>query len=95
LGLLHEHQQPAAGIQWNRAVIVADASAWWGWTEAVVDQNIIDQVSETYTKHTEFDPNSIMIYPIDPRWTLDGYGISHNLVLSDLDRAFLGKIYPF
>ena len=95
LGLIHEHQQPASGIRWNREAILADVSGPpHEWTAEDVDFNIIQGFTERDSNYTEFDPDSIMIYPIPATWTLDGYSVAANTTLSAVDKRFIAEEYP-
>jgi hypothetical protein len=40
------------------------------------------------------DPASIMVYPIPPRHTLDGYSVAWNGTLSAEDKVFIAAVYP-
>jgi serralysin len=95
LGLLHEHQSPASGMQWNKEAVLADCQKW-GWSADVIRHNILHQYQAgTKTQFTRFDPKSIMVYPIPPHWTTNGYFVNANVELSQTDRDFIGQVYPF
>lgn len=94
LGLLHEHQSPASGIQWNIPAVKVDCRKV-SWTDKEIEHNILRRFVGTQTQFTKFDPKSIMVYPIPKHWTLNGYHINLNLQLSPTDKNFIGKIYPF
>jgi hypothetical protein len=97
IGLAHEHQNPAGGIQWNEAVVIAEcAKSPNFWDEATTRHNILRKYSADQIKGTAFDPNSIMLYFFPAEWTLNGIGTSANEVLSDLDTQFIAgaKMYP-
>lgn len=95
LGLIHEHQQPASGIRWNREAILAELSnSPHGWTAEDVEHNIIRGFTDRESNYTAFDPESIMIYPIPATWTLDGYSVAANTALSAVDQRFIGEEYP-
>ncbi len=94
LGCIHEHQNPAGGIKWNKEVVYA----YYGgppnnWSKEDVDTNLFALYDEDQTFHTEFDPESIMLYPIDRRFTLDGMEVGLNTSLSDRDKQFIGDCY--
>lgn len=96
LGCLHEHQNPAASIKWNKpAVYRYYMGPPNNWPKADVDGNLFDTYARSKTQFTDFDPESIMIYAIPPEHTLDGYSVSSNEVLSRTDIDFIGKMYPF
>jgi len=96
IGLAHEHQNPIGGIQWNKPVVYAElAGAPNFWPPEVVDHNLFDKYDQDLIIGTELDPLSIMMYPIDQSWTLDDFSTDFNPDLSDVDKAFMGEVYPF
>jgi hypothetical protein len=97
LGLAHEHQNPAGGIQWNEAVVIREcAQSPNFWDEATTRHNILRKYSADQVKGTTFDPESIMLYFFPAEWTLNGVATDQNEVLSALDRQFIAgaKMYP-
>lgn len=95
LGMIHEHQQPQAGISWNRdAVYRYYMSPSINWTKERVDSNIFERYSEDHTQFSQFDPQSIMLYPIPKEFTTDGFEVGENWHLSETDRAFMAEMYP-
>jgi hypothetical protein len=94
LGLIHEHQSPAGGIQWNEPAVIAYYQRTQGWDEAKTRVNVINRASATEVNATAFDPRSIMLYPIPRELTLDGFHSDWNTQLSEQDQAFIGAIYP-
>ncbi|WP_112238890.1 zinc metalloprotease [Kribbella monticola] len=95
LGCVHEHSSPKAGIPWDlRAVYQYYARPPNTWTPEQVDLNVIKKYSVSQTRSTEFDPASIMIYPIPGALTGGKYSVDWNVALSDLDRSFIGQHYP-
>ena len=95
LGLLHEHQHPALGIAWNRpAVYNFYARRPYYWDRDDVDRNIFDHYSRDVTVHSEPDIRSIMMYPINPALTTDGFGVELNRTLSETDKEFIAMRYP-
>jgi hypothetical protein len=97
IGLAHEHQNPAGGIQWNEEVVIAELSKPPNsWTPEVIRHNVIEKYSADQINGTEFDPDSIMLYFFPPEWTLNGIGTKENDVLSDMDKEFVAgaKMYP-
>ena len=95
LGLIHEHQSPAAGISWDRPKVIDYYEKNDGWTEAMVQANIFDQASADTTNFSAFDPFSIMEYEIRAEWTTYGYSVGFNRVLSDIDKQWIRVFYPF
>ena len=97
IGLAHEHQNPAGGIQWNEAVVIREmAKSPNFWDEETTRINILFKYSADQIHGTEFDPDSIMLYFFPPEWTLNGIGTIANQVLSDPDQQFIAgaKMYP-
>jgi len=94
LGCIHEHQSPAANIQWNEPAVIR-THALGGWDEATVRHNIFAKYTQSEITNSEFDPASIMIYPIAADLTMNGFSVPWNTQLSDLDRAFMRRAYSF
>ena len=97
IGLAHEHQNPAGGIQWNEAVVISEmAKPPNNWDEATTRHNILERYRADQINGTAFDPDSIMLYFFPPSWTLNGVGTEENNVLSALDKAFVAgaMMYP-
>ena len=93
LGLIHEHQAPENGIKWNKPAVYKAYEAF-GWSKLMVDQQVFAQVEQQLVDQTDFDPHSIMCYPIPPEFTTDGFSVGWKQVLSDRDMAFITETYP-
>jgi serralysin len=95
LGLLHEHQNPAGGIHWNRNQVIADLSGPpHHWTLEMIERNMFELASVAETERSTFDPLSIMLYPIPASWTVDGFSAELNTDLSPMDKQFVREQYP-
>ena len=97
IGLAHEHQNPAGGIQWNENVVIREAAKSPNfWDEATTRHNILRKYSANQLNGTAFDPDSIMLYFFPATWTLNGIGTKANDVLSRIDKDFIAgaKMYP-
>ena len=97
IGLAHEHQNPAGGIQWNEAVVIREmAKSPNFWDEATTRHNILRKYAADQINGTAFDPKSIMLYFFPADWTLNGIGTEANEVLSELDKQFVAgaRMYP-
>ena len=97
IGLAHEHQNPAGGIEWNEEVVIrALAGPPNLWDEATTRHNVLDRYQVDQVNGTVFDPDSIMLYFFPAAWTLNGVGTKANDVLSGLDKEFIAgsKMYP-
>ncbi len=96
LGLIHEHQSPAATIPWNRAAVY---DYYEGppnhWSRQEVEANLFQTYDTESTQHSAFDMHSIMLYPIPPEFALGGFSVSWNQTLSPLDKAYIAAWYPF
>lgn len=91
LGLVHEHQLPDGGIQWNRPAVYADLEPKW--SREKIDQNLFATIDSAEAAITRLDPFSIMMYPIKKEWTLNGFSTGLNARLSPTDIAFIRNIY--
>jgi serralysin len=94
LGLIHEHQNPISGIQWNEKAVFEELTAPpYEWTTEQIEINIFESLSIPQIQFTSFDPWSIMLYRIPARWTLDGFSSNWNYKLSETDKEFVRTIY--
>jgi len=97
IGLAHEHQNPAGGIQWNEQVVIRElAKSPNFWDAETTRHNILRKYSVSQINGTSFDPDSIMLYFFPAEWTLNGVGTKANEVLSRLDKEFVAgaRMYP-
>lgn len=97
IGLAHEHQNPAGGIQWNEEVVIRElAKSPNLWDEATARHNVLRKYTADQINGTQFDPDSIMLYFFPADWTLNGIATKANEVLSGIDKAFAAgaKMYP-
>jgi hypothetical protein len=95
LGLIHEHQNPAGDIQWNRDAVIEELSGPPNnWDLETIQFNVFDRYATNQTQFTEFDPKSIMLYAFPAHWTRDGMTFPNNSVLSKMDKAFIRSCYP-
>lgn len=91
LGLVHEHQLPAGGIQWDKPAVYADLEPKW--SREKIQQNLFDTIDPAEAAMTNLDPLSIMMYPIKKNWTLTGFSTGLNAKLSATDIAFIHNMY--
>jgi hypothetical protein len=97
IGLAHEHQNPAGGLQWNEEVVIRDLGGPPNfWPPDQVRFNVIEKYSADQIRGTIFDPDSIMLYAFPARWTRNGISTKENEVLSAMDKAFIAstQAYP-
>ncbi len=95
LGMIHEHQNPAAlgQIPWDRPKVYA-YYAQQGWSRADVDFNIFEVYAEDSTNHSAFDPASIMQYAVPDSLTVGSFAIGWNTTLSPTDIEYMRRQYP-
>jgi hypothetical protein len=95
LGMIHEHQNPAAAgqIPWDKPKVYA-YYALQGWSKADVDFNLFEVYTEESTNHTAFDATSIMEYAIPDSLTIGSYSIGWNTEFSPADAEFMRRQYP-
>ncbi len=97
IGLAHEHQNPAGGIEWNEAVVIREMAGRPNfWDEATTRFNILRRYSADQVNGTAFDRESIMLYFFPAEWTLNGVGTQANEILSRVDKQFIAgaRMYP-
>jgi hypothetical protein len=95
LGCIHEHNHPLGGIKWKKqAVYDYYTGPPNNWPKEKVDQNLFQTYDKTITVYSLPDPGSIMMYPIDARFTEDGFTVGLNHQLSATDKDFIRKMYP-
>jgi serralysin len=93
LGLVHEHMNPAQPIDWNKDRVREDMRASQGWSDDKIDANMFHRYGAGEIFGTDVDPGSIMMYPIPPGWTKNGFTVGFNTVLSAADKALIRKAY--
>ncbi len=96
LGAIHEHQNPAAGIPWDKEAVYAYFTGPPNnWTREQVDLNLFRKYSRDITQFTEFDPKSIMLYPIPNQFTIGDWEVPwRNMELSQKDKELIATVYP-
>jgi hypothetical protein len=95
LGMIHEHNNPAAAgqIPWDKPKVYA-YYARQGWSKQDVDENIFAVYARDATNFSAFDPSSIMEYAVPDELTVGSYSIGWNTELSELDKEFMRHQYP-
>lgn len=95
LSCIHEHQNPSTNIPWDKEAVY---DYYQGppnyWTRDQVDINIFTRYAADITQFSDFDPRSIMLYPIPNQLTIGDYEIGWNKVLSETDKRYIGVLYP-
>jgi hypothetical protein len=96
LGLIHEHQSPAAGLKWNKAEVYRVFSGPPNnWPPDEIDHNILEHYAKSRQMNwTTFDPKSIMLYHFPPQLFTNHKGTPNNTHLSEMDKEFIAQVYP-
>jgi hypothetical protein len=95
LGLIHEHQNPNAKLDWNKPAVYRYFSGPPNyWDRKTIDSNILDRYSPEGIHATRFDPQSIMLYQFDGSLFTDHQGTPLNTELSAMDKSFIAQMYP-
>jgi hypothetical protein len=95
LGLIHEHQNPEGGIEWNEPAVLEDLTGPPNnWDEATIRHNVLDHYPKDDVVASPVDKDSIMMYPIPKAWTLDGFSADLNSDVSNDDIEFIRSAYP-
>lgn len=95
LGLLHEQQNPEAGICWDEPVVIAALSGAPNyWSLQQIRFNVLDKHPIANVITSPWDALSIMHYNIPASWTCNKVGIPGGKVLSPADKAFIALRYP-
>ena len=94
LGMVHEHQNPTGGIQWNEsAVLNYFSGAPNFWNEEQIRFNVLDKYDSNLLNASAYDPKSIMLYAFPASLTTNGVGTTANAIMSPTDIEWMGKIY--
>jgi serralysin len=97
LGLMNEHQNPTAKIPWNKEAVYKtyqDPPNYW--TRKDVDHMMFATWDKNvYPVQKRFDPESIMFYRLPPEFTNGKIITPAEEGLSQGDKAFVARLYPF
>lgn len=95
IGLIHEHQNPKGGIEWNVPAVIADLKGPPNyWDDETISNNIFKKYPTGRVQATSVDPTSIMMYPIPKAWTVDGFSAALNSKISANDKQLVRTVYP-
>ncbi len=100
LGLKHEHQNPNAGIVWNRQAVYDHFARTQSppWDEATTNNNILNTLDPSTVDGSDWDPNSIMHYSFGADLILQPpqfrNGLNPAPGLSDKDKEVTRRFYP-
>ncbi|PQP05933.1 MULTISPECIES: hypothetical protein [Pseudomonas] len=100
LGAEHEHLHPEANIPWNKPAVylahgVPEDADESDFRRKTVDDRYFNLLDTSEVNYSPYDPKSIMHYEIRQAWTHGDFQIFLNLVLSEKDKAFMTKAYPY
>jgi serralysin len=94
LGLIHEHQNPAAGIHWNKEAVYQALSGPPNNLDRRTIDNMFERYNKNITNYSQVDTKSVMILPIPAEFTLDGMSYGEGVFdLSDTDKDFIKEKY--
>jgi hypothetical protein len=93
LGLKHEHQHPKNNIPWDVPAVYR-YYAQQGWTQAQVDQHVLNRYTTDLTQFSDYCPSSIMHYPIPNQLTIGDFEVGWNTSLATCDIDFIKSLYP-
>lgn len=95
IGVIHEHQNPAAYIQWNDKAVYAELAGPPNyWDQATAHANVLSRYAVELTNHTSFNPLSVMLYQLPASWTHDRRTYPDNTEISALDAEIVRERYP-
>ncbi|MDP2031402.1 MAG: M12 family metallopeptidase [Thiobacillus sp.] len=99
IGLEHEHQNPYAGITWDReAVKTYFKGPPNNWDLQQIEWNILRKISPSEVKGTVWDPNSVMEYVFGPGLIIEPAAYRNGLRpkggLSKADMDWIVESYP-
>ncbi|SDX93946.1 Astacin (Peptidase family M12A) [Ruegeria halocynthiae] len=95
LGLIHEHQNPDGGIEWNEDAVKTDLSGAPNfWDDDTIRRNVLNHYDPGTLTMTKIDPYSIMMYPIPNKWTVGNFETGFNTDFSPADRELIRRAYP-
>ena len=95
IGLMHEHQNPEAGIPWDEEAVYRYYERTQGWPRDYIESNVLAVASENFTNFSDYDPDSIMHYAVPNSLTLGDWETAWNAELSETDKAFVRHVlYP-
>jgi hypothetical protein len=94
IGCIHEQASPAAAIPWDEPEVYRFYRQWQGWDDETIYRNVLLRYSSGEARFSNYDPASIMQYPVPNRLTVGDFEIGWNTELSDGDAAFVSRMYP-
>lgn len=94
IGLIHEHQSPAVEIRWKKDFVYNYFNFNYNWSKNDVDRNLFQEFEKTTIKYSTLDTDSIMGYFIPKEFTEDEQVFPQNFDLSEMDKKYIGELYP-
>lgn len=99
IGLQHEHQNPFAGITWDRDAVKAYFQGPPNnWAPQQIEWNILRKIPTGEVKGTSWDPDSVMEYAFGPGLIIEPKKYSSGLQpkggLSKADKDWIVESYP-
>jgi hypothetical protein len=95
LGMPNGLANPNTHIDWNKPALYEFYGRAYGWSTAQVDQFFLHKARGAPSEYPPFDPRSVMLIPIAKELTNDGFSVGWNSALSDGDKKFAARLYPF
>lgn len=92
IGLLHEHESPISGIDWDKEAVYEYYKGTWD--RETVDAQVFSTYHVSYTNGTKYDNKSVMHYPINPKHTKNNYKVDWNWEISEGDKQIAKILYP-
>ncbi len=93
LGFIHEQSSPKADIGWDEDKVYDYYKRTQNWDREKTFFNVLQRYEEPVTQFTEFDPTSIMEYPIPGFLRKNGQNIIGGNKLSSMDKKFATEKY--
>lgn len=94
LGFEHEHQHPNNIIPWNKDRVYAVYKQQQGWSKEEIDFQVLNRGNPVKLRTNGFHDDSIMMYPVDPSLTTNGYSVGWNTKITECDIQLLKELYP-
>ncbi len=94
LGFLHEHQHPQGAVKWKQPAALNYYRKLTGWDDETIQRNVFQPIDKATVVGAAFDRHSIMLYPIPPDLTVDGFSAGWNNTLSRTDTLTASALYP-
>lgn len=96
IGLIHEHLHPDFNFKLDEAKLTKYYTIDSGFNYSIEDceNNLFRDYARNVLRYSEFDPDSLMMYPIPANANSNGEEYVQNSKLSDIDKKFIAAMYP-